>query len=74
MSLSRAERVTLFMAESEFPYPIRFEDLTTTEQAEAVQIARNLLALFDPANESTLGKAAYQRLEKLVSEWSQVNT
>lgn len=74
MSLNRAKRLTLFRAETDLPYPIRFEDLSPSEQNEAIQVAQNLLALTDPANESTLGLEARRRLENLISKWSQVNT
>lgn len=73
MTLNRAKRLTLFRAETDLPYPIRFEDLTPSEQAEAIQVAHNLLAITEPINESTLGLEARKRLETLVNKWSQVS-
>jgi len=73
LTLNRAKRLALFRAETDLPYPIRFEDLTPSEQAEAIQVARNLLALIDPRNESTLGLEVRKRLEALVDKWSQVS-
>ena len=37
MTLNRAKRLALFRAETDLPYPIRFEDLTPSEQAEAIR-------------------------------------